>query len=1096
MIKALLTIIAALTLTSCTQEEKLFTLLNPSKTSIDFTNGLTNSTDLNILNYLYYYNGAGVAAGDFNNDGWTDLYFTGNQVADKLYLNQKNLSFININKAAGIDNDSGWTTGVTTVDINNDGKLDLYICKVGALSPNSHNLLYVNQGNNENGVPVFKEESKKYGLNISTYATQSAFLDYDLDGDLDMYLLNHSVHPNSNYGHGKKRNLIDSLAGDRFHENENGYFKDVSKEVGVHQGSIGYGLGIAISDINNDGYPDIYIGNDFFENDYLYINQKNGTFLDINETDETILGHTTHYSMGNDIADINNDGNFDILSVDMLPENLKSYKTSGTEYNYQTYSSYLKNGYHPQFMQNTLHFNAGNNMFLESAYTSGIASTEWSWAPLIADYDNDGNKDIYITNGILGATNDMDFINFIANENIQKRLGKGMKEKDMTFINEIPKKHVPNYFFKNQGDETFKDATNTWFEEIPSYSNGAVYTDLDNDGDLELVVNNVNERAFILKNNTRELEQPSNYIQISFKGSEANRFGIGAKVKVYLDSLILSTENNVSRGFMSSISPELHFGLGKREHINYIEITWPDGKIEEIKSPAINQKLVVDYANAITYAPKKNLEETWFLKNIDSLFSFKHKDFTSVEFNRDPLIPFANTNQGPAVTVGDINKDGLEDVFIGGGKMQASALFIQTKTGTFKNVQKELFKKDAKSEDVDNLFFDADKDGDLDLIVVSGGNEFKTGNPLKPRLYINENGSFKKDTLQFQNVFINASSVTAIDIDNDNDLDLCITSNSASRSFGKTAPQFIFENNGSGTFSNITAQYAPTFQKIGNVEAIKWIDLNNDTFLDAIVVGKWMPISIFLNDGNQLRLYKGNLNATSGWWNCVEAGDFDKDGDIDIIAGNWGLNTRLNASEEKPITLYQNDFDDNGNIEPIVTYYYRGEETTLSSKDELVKQLPMLNKKFLSYEDFANASFEELLPAEKIKNAETKKVYELASVYFENQGNNTFKKHLLPINAQKTDIFNMKVDDFNGDSYDDVLLVGNNHEISTQLGRLDASHGILLLNDRKGFFKTLSNQYFNIPGAARDTDKISINDTVYYITTINNNYPVFLEKKK
>ncbi|MCM5661909.1 VCBS repeat-containing protein [Galbibacter mesophilus] len=1085
----------AVLLLSCNKEQKLFTLQSPSETNIYFKNQLTSTPELNILTYLYFYNGAGVAAGDFNNDGWLDLYFTANQTEDKLYINSKNLQFRDVTQLSNIKNDTGWTTGVTTVDINNDGLLDIYVCKVGALSPSGHNLLFVNQGNDDKGIPIFNEEAKNYGLDIATYATQSAFFDYDKDGDLDMYLLNHSTHPNRMYGMGQKRNSVDSLYGDRFYRNDGGRFVDVSKEVRIHQGGIGYGLGLAVSDVNNDDYPDIYVGNDFFENDYLYINQGNGQFIDVSETDETILGHTTHYSMGNDIADINNDGNFDIVSVDMLPENLESYKTSGTEYNFQTYSSYLKNGYHPQYMQNTLHLNSGEMKFQEIAHISGIAATEWSWAPLLADFDNDGKKDLYITNGILGATNDMDFINFIANENIQKRLGQNMKEEDMAFIKEIPEKHVPNYFFKNENNANFVDATEDWFERRLSYSNGAVYADLDNDGDLDLVVNNVNEEAFVLKNNNREKQKSNNYLKINFKGPEKNKLGIGTKVNMYLDSITLSAENYVTRGFMSAVAPELHFGLGNFAVIDSLEVIWPDGKTETIKNPSVNGKIIVKYANAERKSTKGVQKNTSYLENVDSLISFKHKDFTSVEFNRDPLIPYANTNQGPKVAVGDVNGDGLEDVFIGGAKMQASALFLQQKEGDFYLSQPELFEPDAKNEDVDNCFFDADNDGDLDLMVVSGGNEFTTGAPLQPRLYRNESGILVKDTLQFRNIFLNTSSVKAVDIDNDDDLDLCITSNGAPRSFAENSSQFIFENDGSGNFKDITEEFAIDFQKIGNVESVAWADLNDDGLLDLIAVGKWMPISMFINDGKALKLQNNHLENTSGWWNCIETGDFDKDGDIDIVVGNFGNNTRLKATQNTPITLYKNDFDDNGSAEPIVTYFYKGEETLFSSKDELVKQMPFLNKKFLSYNDFAKASFKELLPKEKIETAEVKKVYELKSLYLENLGGGEFKTHILPQEAQLSAIYAIEKSDFNNDGFEDLLLVGNNYEISTQLGRQDAFHGLLLLNDQKGFFVSAANQNFNVSGPARDIKQIRIKDKTYYIITINNNKPVILLKK-
>ena len=1089
-------LIVLILITSCNQNDSLFVALKSNNTNITFKNTLTSTKDLNILNYLYYYNGAGIAAADFNNDGLQDLYFVGNQTSDKLYLNLGNLTFKDVTPESQIKNTTPWTTGITTVDINNDGLLDIYLCRIGKHNTISgKNLLYINQGENSDGVLTFKEEGNLYGLDIISLATQASFFDYDKDGDLDMFLLNHSLHPNSNYGQGKSRNKIDSMAGDKFFENTNGKFVDVSKKSGIFQGKIGYGLGVSIGDLNNDGYPDMYIGNDFFENDYLYINQKNKTFKEIISLDKTTLGHTSHFSMGNAIADLNNDELLDIVSLDMLPENLKTYKSSGLEYPYQNYEYYLKNGYSPQFMQNTLHFNNGNQTFSETAYLSGIAATEWSWSPVIADFDNDGFKDIYITNGILGATNDMDFINFISNDAIQKQLATEKSERNLKLSEQIPQKKVKNYFFKNNKDQTFSNTTTSWSKSNSSFSNGAVTVDLDNDGDLDLVVNNINEEAFVLENTATV---KNNYLDIKFIGSNKNLFGIGVKVKAYYKHQIITEENYTTRGYLSSVSPEIHLGLGASEIVDSLEIIWPNNNFETLKNIKPNKKITVNIKNATrNYYQQLAINKTKILQNKKALFNFNHKDAQSIEFNRNPLIPFSSTNLGPNITIGDVNNDGLEDVLITGGKGQATELYEQNKESRFNKSQSLVFEKNSISEDIDAVFFDANNDNFLDLIVVSGGNEFKKGVPLQPRLYLNNQGLFAKDTIQFKNIELNASKVKALDIDNDGDTDLVITSNLTPWKFGKTSKQFIFKNNGKGSFTDATLDFGLDFQNIGNVQDLQWIDLNNDNLLDVIVVGYWMPISIFINDGKKLILQKENkLEKTNGWWNSIKACDFDKDGDLDFIVGNWGLNSRLKASKEQPITLYSNDFDDNKTVDPIITYFYQGEETPFASKDELVKQLPFLNKKFLSYTDFANAAFKDLLPSNKLKSASKKQVYELGSCYFENLGNNTFRKLQLPFITQASSINDIALNDFNKDGFTDALLVGNNYNISTQLGKLDASHGLILLNDKKGFFNVHLQQNFNISGEARNIEKVMVKEDAYYIIGINNKQPIFLKTNK
>ena len=1086
-----LLLITTIFLISCSNKSvKQFNQISSSHSKVTFNNTLDSSKELNILTYLYYYNGAGVAAADFDNDGLEDLYFTANEKEDALYLNKGNFTFTNSTILSGIHNNTGWTTGVTTVDINNDGFLDLYICKVsGYKDLKGHNLLYINQGL-VNGVPQFKEQSKEYGLDFTGFSTQSAFFDYDLDGDLDMYLLNHSIHPNLNYGNGKQRLIPNELSGDRLYENIDGKFIDVSSSTGIYQSKIGYGLGLSISDINNDGYPDIYVGNDFFENDYLYINNGNKTFTEIISKDFKNLGHTTHYSMGNAIADYNNDGNTDIFSLDMLPENLETYKASGTEYGYPIYNNYLKNNYSPQFMQNTLHLNLGEDSFAEISSLANIPATEWSWGILLADFDNDAHKDIFITNGIKGASNDMDFINFIANDNIQKNLNNGLDEKELKFIERMPEKHVKNYFFKNNGDLTFKNTTSEWSNLNNSFSNGCVYADLDNDGDLDLVTNNVNQEATILENRNNTLNSNS-YLKLNFKGPNKNNFGIGAKVLIYTGEQTQVYENYTTKGYLSSVSPSLTIGIGNTTQIDSLKVLWPSGFEQSVTNLTINTTINLDIKLA-RKTTQSTIDQVNF-KKVNSPTTFKHRDGESTEFFRDPLIPYANTNEGPTISIADVNLDGYQDIFIGGAKQQSSELFTQDENGKFTLQQKELFELDKTAEDVSQLFFNANGDEYLDLIVVSAGNEFKTGKNLNPRLYINNNGVFEKDTLQFKNIFINASKIKAWDIDNDKNLDIIISSDCIPQEFGVTPKQYIFKNDGKANFSNITEQFAPDLLTLGNVKDIGIVDLDNNGFDDLVLVGHWMPISIFMNNGTALTpLKQTHLEESNGLWNAIQMEDLDNDGDQDIIAGNWGGNSKLMASFEKPLTLYKADIDENDSKETIITYFHKDTETVFASKDELTKQVPSLNKKFLSYSDFSKATLHELFPRNKLNTGLQKKVYELRSCYFENIGNGKFKKLPLPTIAQISSVKDILINEIN--SQKEIVLVGNNYEISTQLGRLDASHGLTLYPSKDKPFTQASYSHLGVSGAARSIKKIKIKDKQGYLISRNNDSIVFIKK--
>ncbi|WP_299260403.1 VCBS repeat-containing protein [uncultured Aquimarina sp.] len=1093
-----LSVLFTIILISCknNKENHFFELLSEKETGISFNNKLEDTPELNILTYLYYYNGAGVGVGDFNNDGWEDLYFVANQNQNRLYINQKDFQFKEVTSDLLKDKE-GWSTGVTIVDINNDGLSDIYLCKVGNYRDiKGKNKLFVNQGLDADGNPIFKEEASNYNLDISSFSTQASFFDYDLDGDLDMYLLNHSVHPNRTYGRGAKRKQIDSLSGDRLYRNDNNKYIDVTKETGVFQGPIGYGLGITTSDVNNDGYPDIYIGNDFFENDYLYINQKDGTFKEVISSDLKKIQHTSHFSMGTDIADINNDGFSDILSLDMLPEDLTTYKSSGTEYGFTIYNQYLKNGYQPQYMQNALQLNRGNENFSEIAFFSGIAATEWSWSPLIADYDNDGFKDVFISNGIKGATNDMDFISFIANDNIQKRINEGMTKEDLALIKELPDKKTANYFYRNKGDLTFEDVSDTWSENPPSYSNGAVYTDLDNDGDLDIVTNNINEKAFLYKNQVDTLEH-NNYIKIKLKGIAQNLDAIGAKATIFTEYGLQTSEVYSTRGYLSSVSSILHFGLGNSSRIDSIRIQWPEGDQSIYKNLKVNTKITLT-KEGVAVSSINPEKAPHILKNDSLHINYKHQDYETKDFSVEPLAPYAVSNEGPHISVKDVNKDGLEDVFVPGGRFRAGRLFLQEVSGKFNKIEQPDLDLEKKYEDIDQCFFDADSDGDLDLITIYGGNEKYSGYETSPTLLINENGKFKISLNAFPSIKMNASVVISSDIDQDGYEDVFIGSNSVPGSYGESPKNYLFVNNGDGSFKEMTSEIAPDLYTIGQVYDGKFIDVNSDGYQDLIVAGHYMPITILMNDGEGSfnKTSVPSLENTNGWWNCIVVQDMDKDGDIDIIAGNWGLNSRLIASKNEPIQLYLNDFDDNGKIDPIVTYFYQGRETPIATKDELTKQIPQLNKKFLSYKAFSEANFKDYFSEEKISQSDKKQVFTLKTTYFENKGNLNFTPHDLPWQAQISSVHDILVHDINDDQYPDIILGGNTYEINTQLSRLDASYGVVLLNDKKGSFESFENSGLSVNGAVRSIKMIKIKDSTYFLFGINNGSIQMIKKIK
>jgi enediyne biosynthesis protein E4 len=1061
-----------------------------SESGVDFQNTLTETPDFNIFNYMYFYNGGGVAVGDVNGDDLPDLYFTANQSSNRLFLNLGGLRFKDVTSIAGVSGYGGWATGVSMADVNGDGLLDIYVCYVGDHSIlKGRNQLFINKGLDSSGLPVFEEQAKEYGIDLVGFSTQGAFFDYDNDGDLDMYMLNHSLHQNGTFGPANDlRSKSHPTAGDKLLRNDIGRFTDITNESGIFSSALGYGLGIAISDVNLDGFLDIYIGNDFHENDYLYINQGDGTFINSLESN---MGHTSRYTMGVDFADFNNDAFPDLISMDMLPHSYERQQASATEDPYETYHFKKEFGYNEQYTRNMLQLNNRNGTYSEIALISGLHATDWSWATFFADFDLDGDKDIFISNGIRRRSNDLDYINFISDASIQKQLGNTNRNQELSFIEKMPEVKIRNFVFANNGDLTFTDKSQDWGFVTPSYSNGAAYADLDNDGDLDLVTNNINDRAFVYENRTikKSSTQSSEkkFLQVKLLGSSPNTFGIGAKVFVFTNNGLQIQECMPTKGFQSSVDYRLNFGF--RAAIDSVVVVWNNGSFQRITNVSANQQIVIKQSDATgkfdynAYHPKGA-----FFELEDSVtLGFKHKENRFPEFDKEALLPYMLSTEGPAIAVGDVNQDGLEDVFVGGAKRQVSQIYLQKNNGDFTLSDQKLLSIDSVYEDVDAVFFDADGDKDMDLLVASGGNEFIGKSKYqKPRIYLNDGlGNFIKYG-NLPEVFLSASCVSVTDIENDGDLDVFLGARAIPGMFGKAPASYILANDGDGNFTNVTNELTQDFNDLGFVKDAVWADMDKDGYKDLIVALEWKPITIFYNKQG-IRLNSTSNQELSGWWNSLAIADFDQDGDMDIVGGNLGRNSKLKATNESPVKMYVNDFDSNGTIEQVLTFQIDGVEYPLNTRDELAKQLPFLKKNILSYKKFSNSRLTDLFPKKSIDESLMYQVNTFESVYMENR-NGEFYSRPLPIEAQFSTINSILVRDFNGDGKLDLLTGGNFFNSNIQMGRYDASYGNLLLGDGKGNFRAISgaDSGFSLNGQIRSIVPIGIKGNTKLLVTRNN----------
>jgi enediyne biosynthesis protein E4 len=1071
MRKHLFSLIILILITSCSDKKNtLFTAFSEGKTGINFRNLLKESEDFNVMTYQYFYNGSGVASGDINNDGLVDLCFTGNMVKNRLYLNKGNFQFEDITQKSTIADKQGWCTGVTMVDINADGWLDIYICRTADGDVEKRkNLLFIN-----NKDLTFTEKAAEYGLADEGYSTHASFFDMDKDGDLDMFLLNHS----SNEYAGFKRELVNMkqqknpLFGSKLYRNDGGKFTNITEAAGITSNVLSFGLGVAVFDANNDSWLDIYVSNDFNEEDYLFLNQKNGTFKEkVRET----FDYVSLFSMGSDAADFNNDGKIDLVTLDMLPEDNATQKMHSGADNYDKVQMLFQNGFHYQFSRNMLQLNNGNGTFSEVGQLAGVSNTDWSWTALGADFDLDGHKDLFITNGYVKDYTNMDFLKFsteLATES-QNKLSQSELLKEI--LAKMPGSKTENYMFKNNGNLTFSKVTHDWGLDGLGFSSGATYADLDNDGDLDLVVNKINEFAGVYRNNAETIVK-NNYLKIKLKSDAPNVNAIGAIVSVYAGGQQQMQQNMPSRGYESSVDNTLVFGLNKTIIVDSVVVVWGDDKKQILTQVKPNQLLTIEKNNTSIALKTDPLSISPLFISSNSL-NFIHKENEFQDFKTQTLLPHFLSRCGPHIAKGDVNKDGLEDVYICGAKGSSGGLFIQNSSGNFTQKTTNIFNADINCEDSDALFFDADGDKDLDLYVVSGGYEFEENDPaLQDRLYINDgNSNFTKKALPTE--LSSGACVRSGDVDGDGDLDLFIGGFVVPSKYPMPPLSILLENDGKGNFTNKTNYISPQIKEIGMVRDAIWLDLNKDKQLDLVIVGEWMPITVFINkNGKLVKDDVWSVKNSSGWWNRLIADDFDGDGDMDLVVGNLGLNSQLKASPEKPMNVYFKDFAGTGTINPVMNYYIGEKSYPAPSRDDLLDQMVFLKKKFTNYEAYSKATLNDVFTKDQLKDAQTLNCEQLQTCYFENTGTG-FKMIPLPIasgqvsiEAQFSPIYALQSFDINKDGKKDLILAGNNTTTRIKYGHYSANHGLVLLGDGKGHFEPISPSKtgLNLKGDVRD----------------------------
>jgi hypothetical protein len=1055
----------------------LFRLLIPGQTDIDFNNVLTEGLNTNVLMYEYFYNGGGVAIGDLNGDGLPDIYFTGNMVDNKLYLNEGHLQFRDITDAAGVGGRPGpWKTGVTLADVNGDGKLDIFVCHSGKLRAQKRvNQLFINQGNDAAGLPHFKEMAAEYGLGFSSYTTQVYFFDYDRDGDLDLLLVNHSPARINLGGDDSVRALIgrpDMQSGIRLLRNDNGRFVETTVSAGIVNTTLSYGLAAGISDINGDGWPDIYISNDYNVPDRLYINNGKGGFTDELQHQ---LGHTSFSSMGNDIADVNNDCRPDIFTLDMLPEDNRRQKLLSGGGNDESFDLNLRVGFYYQYMRNMLQLNNGNNTFSEVGQLARISNTDWSWAPLLADYDNDGWKDLFVTNGYPRDYTNMDFLK-LAGDDLANR--SVMRQDLLDLVKRMPTTPFKSYFYRNAGDGTFADVSSEWGISTSSNSNGAAYADLDNDGDLDLVVNNINQPAYVYENLSNE-KHDHHYLELRLNGADANTQGVGAKVYCYTGANQQYLEQMPTRGFQSSVTPVLHFGLGAARIIDSLRIVWPRGRSQVLHRVAADQIMVLKEADAMQAEAGHMVERPLFSETVSPIPCDTVR-VTTNDFKRQPLMVNPISFSGACLAKGDVNGDGLDDIYIGGHDGKAGAVYLQTKDGRFTKKTMAAFEKDKACADAAAVFFDANGDGKPDLYVCSGGYNNLTPDDrrLQDRLYLNDGkGNFIRAAHALPDMLSSKSCVRVADVNGDGFPDLFVGGRVTPNRYPETPESYLLINDGKGHFTDQTNVYNPALKHLGMVTDAAWVDMNEDQRPDLVVVGEWMPITVLENRQGKLIDASNHYFAKpySGWWNCLAAGDWNGDGRPDLIVGNLGLNSQCRASDSEPAEMYYKDFDGDGRIDPILCLYIQHKSYPYVTRDEMLEQINMLRRRFPDYKSYAEATIGQVFTPEELAGTKRLKAGHLATALFLSDSSGKLHEASLPVQAQYAPIYTVTSLDYDHDGKGDLLLCGNMNHARLRFGKYDANYGVLLHGDGKGAFRYVDQGVsgLNLRGDVRGVEQLN-----------------------